>query len=104
MESWSIPTHLIDVGAWGLLVGVVAFIFLGVFKGWIIPKPHYDALMARALAAEAANERLSERAARLTETNAVQASTIEKQTVVGETVQRVMSAVQEARMASGGSS
>lgn len=102
MEGWSIPTHLVEVGPWGLLVGVVAFIFYGVFKGWIIPKPHYDALMARALAAEAANEKLSERASRLTETNAVQASTIEKTTVVGETVQRVMTAIQEARINSGG--
>lgn len=104
IDGFGIPTGLIDAGPWGLLVGVVAFIFYGVFRGWIIPKPHYDALMARALAAEAANEKLSERAAKLTETNAVQASTIEKQTAVGDTVTRVMNAIQEARLTAGGSS
>lgn len=104
MEAWVIPTGLVEVGPWGLLVGVVAFIFYGVFKGWIIPKPHYDTLMARALAAEAANEKLSERAAKLTETNAVQASTIDKQAAASDTITRVMSAIQEARITSGGTS
>lgn len=103
LTGFTIPTGLIDAGPWGLLVGVVAFIFYGVFRGWIVPKPHYDTLMARALAAEEANIKLSERAMKLTETNSVQASTIEKQTAVGETVTRVMNAIQEARLTSGGS-
>lgn len=104
MDSWTIPTGLVDVGPWGLLVGVVAFIFYGVFKGWIIPKPHYDTLMARALAAEEANAKLSERAAKLTETNSVQASTIDKQAAASDTITRVMSAIQEARITAGGPS
>lgn len=102
MENLIIPVGLIDAGPWGLLVGVVAFIFYGVFRGWIIPKPHYDTLMARALAAEAANEKLSERASKLTETNAVQASTIDKQAAASDTITRVMSAIREARINSGG--
>lgn len=97
-----LPTGLIDAGPWALLVSVVAFIFYGVFKGWIIPKPHYDTLMARALAAEAANDKLSERAMKLTETNAVQARTIEKQTAAADTTIKIMSAVQEARISAGG--
>lgn len=95
MENLIIPVGLIDAGPWGLLVGVVAFIFLGVFRGWIIPKPHYDTLMARALAAEAANEKLQL-------TNAVQAETILKNTAVGDTVIRVMGAIQDARQQSVG--
>lgn len=95
MENLVIPIGLIDAGPWGLLVGVVAFIFYGVFRGWIIPKPHYDTLMARALAAEAANTKLAE-------TNGVQAETILKNTAVGDTVIRVMSAIQDARESSGG--
>lgn len=102
IDGFTIPTGLLEVGPWGLLVGVVAFIFYGVFRGWIVPKPHYDTLMARALAAEAANEKLSERAMKLTETNAVQARTIEKQTAVGDTVIKVMGAIQEAREHAGG--
>jgi hypothetical protein len=95
MDGWVIPTGLAEVGPWGLLVGVVAFIFYGVFKGWIIPKPHYDTLLARALAAEAA-------LAKVTETNGVQADTILKNTAVGDTVIRVMGAIQDARESAGG--
>lgn len=95
MDGWVIPTGLVEVGPWGLLVGVVAFIFYGVFRGWIIPKPHYDTLLARALAAEAA-------LAKVTETNGVQADTILKNTAVGDTVIRVMGAIQDARESAGG--
>jgi hypothetical protein len=104
VDGFTIPTNLIDAGPWGLLVGVVAFIFYGVFRGWIVPKPHYDTLMARALAAEAANEKLSERAAKLTETNSVQARTIDTQAAVGDTVSKLVDAIQAARITSGGSS
>jgi hypothetical protein len=104
IDGFSLPTGLIDAGPWGLLVGVVAFIFYGVFRGWIIPKPHYDTLMARALAAEAANEKLAENYTKLSETNQVQARTIEKQTAVGDTVAKVMGAIQEARLTAGGPS
>lgn len=90
MDTWVIPTGLVEVGPWGLLVGVVAFIFYGVFKGWIIPKPHYDTLMARALAAEAANERLSANNSELTQAAL-------KNTAVGDTVEKMMVALQDAR-------
>lgn len=103
MSGWVLPTGLLEVGPWGLLVGVVAFIFYGVFRGWIIPKPHYDTLMARAIAAEAANEKLSERAAKLTDTNSVMARAIENQSSVGETVTKLVNAIQEARTTAGGS-
>lgn len=104
LEGFGIPTGLHEAGPWALLVGVVAFIFYGVFKGWIIPKPHYDTLMARALAAEASNEKLSERAAKLTETNAVLARATDTQAAVGETVNRLVNAIQDARATTGGSS
>jgi len=90
MDGWVIPTGLVDVGPWGLLVGVVAFIFYGVFKGWIIPKPHYDTLMARALAAEAANERLSANNADLSQAAL-------RNTAVGDTVEKFVAALQDAR-------
>lgn len=96
-----INTSLYEAGPWALLVGVVAFMFFGLFKGWVVVKLHYDTLLARAIAAEAANEKLSERAAKLTETNAVQARTIEKQSATSDTVTRVMNAIQEARLVSG---
>lgn len=90
-----LPTNLIDAGPWALLVGVVAFIFYGVFRGWIVPKPHYDTLMARTLAAEAA-------LAKITETNGVLADANLKNTAVGDTVIRVMGAIQDARENAGG--
>lgn len=100
--EFSINTGLYEAGPWALLVGVVAFMFFALFKGWVIVKLHYDTLLTRCEAAEAANVKLSERAALLTETNAVQARTLEKNAAVGETVNRVMGALQEARIASGG--
>lgn len=107
MEAWAIPTGLIDVGPWGLLVGVVAFIFYGVVKGWLVPKSQHDAMVAsaiaRAVAAEAANERLSERAAKLTETNNIQARAIDAQASVGDTVTKLVNAIQDARTMAGGS-
>jgi hypothetical protein len=102
LTGFTLPTGLIDAGPWGLLVAVVAFIFYGVFRGWIIPKPHYDTLMARALAAETANIKLAETNAVLVNTNDVQARTIEKQTAVGDTVEKVMGAIQDARASAGG--
>lgn len=100
--GFTLNTGLVEAGPWALLVAVVAFIFFAIFKGWIIVKLHYDTLIDRCEAAEAANVKLSERAALLTETNAVQARTIEKNAAVGDTVNRVMNALQEARIASGG--
>jgi len=94
IDGFGIPTNLIDAGPWGITVGVVAFIFYGVFRGWIIPKPHYDTLMARTLAAEAA-------LAKVTETNGVLADANLKNTAVGDTVIRVMTAIQDARQDSG---
>lgn len=101
-EHFSLPTGLIEAGPWGLLVGVVAFMFFSLFKGWVVVKLHYDTLLARAEAAEAANVKLSERAQLLTETNATLGQTIQQNTAVGDTVTRVMNAIQEARITSGG--
>lgn len=92
VESVGIPTGLADLSAAGLLITLVAFIILSVFRGWIVVKLHYDTLLKRCETAEAT-------VATLTETNAVQARTIEKQTAVGDTVVRVMNSVQEARAA-----
>lgn len=100
-EGITLNTGLYEAGPWALLVGVVAFLFTGLFRGWVIVKLHYDTLITRCEAAEEANVKLSERAALLTETNAVQARTLEKNAAVGETVNRVMNAIQEARITAG---
>lgn len=100
-DGFIINTNLHEAGPWALLVGVVAFMVFGLFKGWVVVKLHYDTLLQRAIAAEQANEKLSERAAKLTETNAVLAGTIEKQSAASDTVTRVMHAIQEARLVSG---
>lgn len=90
MDSFTIPLNLAEQGPWGLLVGVVAFMFYGVFKGWVIVKLHYDTLLARAIAAETANERLSEN-------NKVLAEAALKTTAVGDTVEKFIAAMQDAR-------
>jgi hypothetical protein len=92
-------TKLGEVGPWALLIAETAFIVYGLFKGWIVPKPYYDSALERATAAEDANERLSERAAKLTDTNSVQARTIEKNSAAADTTIKVMSALQDARSA-----
>lgn len=97
-----INTGLHQAGPWSLLVGVVAFVFLAMFRGWIIVKLHYDTLLARAVAAEEANEKLSARAAMLTETNAVLARANEDHTAVGATVTKLVTAIQETRTTAGG--
>lgn len=99
--EFSFNTGLAEVGPWALLVAVVAFVFTAIFRGWIIVKLHYDTLLERAVAAETANSRLAETNAVLVNTNDVQARTIEKQTAVGDTVERVMGAIQNARETAG---
>jgi hypothetical protein len=73
----------------GLLITLVALVIVSMFRGWLSPKPHVDFLTKRI-------ETQQETIDVLTATNGVQARTIDKQTAVGETVVRVMSAVQEA--------
>lgn len=90
----TLPPSLAEMSSTGLLITLVAAVLVSFFRGWIIPKIHYDTAIRRAETAEAA-------VTTLTATNAVQAQTIEKQTAVGETVVRVMNSVQEARAATG---
>lgn len=104
LGDFAFDMGLAELGPWGLLLVVVAFVFTAIFRGWIIVKLHYDTLLARAVAAEEANTRLSETNSVLVNTNDVQARTIEKQTAVGDTVERVMGAIQNARETAGGSS
>ena len=88
--SFGIPSGLADMGAYGLLVTLVAFVLIAIFRGWIVVKLHYDTLTTRVELAEAT-------VATLTATNSVQAQTIQRQTAVGETVVKVMTSVQDAR-------
>lgn len=98
-----INTGLVEAGPWALLIGTVALVLTSIFRGWIIVKIHYDTLLDRAVAAESANVRLAETNSVLVNTNDVQARTIEKQAAVGDTVERVMGAIQDARASAGGS-
>lgn len=102
IDGFTLNTGLVDAGPWALLVAFAAFVIMSIFRGWIIVKLHYDTLLERAVAAETANIKLAETNAMLVNTNDVQARTIEKQTAVGDTVERVMGAIQDARTAAGG--
>lgn len=94
METTTLPTGLADMSAYGLLVTLAAFMVISLFRGWIVVKLHYETLLKRCETAEAA-------VSRLIETNAIQAATIEKNSAVGDTVIRVMGAIQTARETSG---
>lgn len=61
-----------------------------ILTGRLVPKNIYDVMVK-------AKEHWRDAAETLKETNAVQARTIEKQTMVGESVIKVMGAVQDAR-------
>jgi hypothetical protein len=102
VDGFTLQTGLVDAGPWALLVAFAAFVIMSIFRGWIIVKLHYDTLLERAKAAEAANVILAATNATLVNTNDVQARTIEKQTAVGDTVEKVMGAIQDARATAGG--
>lgn len=84
-----VPLGITDMGPWALLILVVSLLITSMFKGWIIPKIHYEYIVKR-------SESLQGTVDALTSTNSVQARTIDKQTAVGDTVVRVMTSVQEA--------
>lgn len=94
VDGVNVPTNLADMSAYGLLVTLAALVIVSMFRGWIVVKLHYDTLLKRCEIAEAAN-------ARLLEINATQAAAIEKNTAVGDTVVRVMGAIQDARPTAG---
>lgn len=82
----SIPwSSVLDISASGLLVVVVIMIL----RGDLVPIRFYRSILEQ-------KEHWREAAEKLRETNAVQAKTIEKQTIVGDTFVKVMSAVQQA--------
>lgn len=89
-----VPPGIAEMSTGGLLILVVATVIVALLRGWLVPKVHYDTVVALM------NEWRTT-ALQVTETNSVQARTIEKQTAVGETVVRVMSTVQDAARDSG---
>ncbi|QWY82777.1 hypothetical protein PP641_gp037 [Arthrobacter phage SilentRX] len=89
-----LPLGITDMGPWALLILVVALVLTSLFRGWIIPKIHYDFIVKRSEAQQGTIEKQSE-------TISVQARTIDKQTAVGDTVVRVMTAVQDSAAKSG---
>lgn len=86
--SIGVPLGITEMGPWALLILVVALVLTSLFRGWIIPKIHYDFIVKRSEAQQGTIEKQSE-------TISVQARTIDKQTAVGDTVVRVMTAVQD---------
>lgn len=104
-EGLGIPTGLAELGSGALLVTLVAFVILSIFRGWIVVKLHYDTLLDRAKAAESAVVELTKNNAALASTNDIQTRIIDKQTAVADTVEKVMGAIQgEHARFTGGSS
>lgn len=97
MDSLGIPTNLAEMGAGALLVTFVAFFIVAIVRGWIVVKLHYDTLLARAVAAEAANERLSANNAVLSANNEKLTTAVLSTTAVGETMEKLVAAIQDNR-------
>lgn len=79
---------LANLSATGLLIIETSFIILALVKGWLVVKVHYDDAVQTAENYRAVSEKK-------TETIHIQAQTILNYGVVGETVVKVMRAVQE---------
>jgi len=108
MDSFILPSGVATMGPWGIAISLGVMIVISVSKGWLVPKSLHDTMLSsatdRAKAAEAANERLSERAAKLTETNSVLAKATANNAAVGDTVTKLVDAIQAPRATvSGGS-
>ena len=108
MDNFILPSGVAELGPWGITVSLGVMIVISVAKGWLVPKTLHDSMLAsanaRATAAESANERLSERAAKLTETNALLAQATSHNAAVGDTVTKLVNAIQAPPAAvSGGS-
>ncbi|QWY81332.1 membrane protein [Arthrobacter phage Rizwana] len=97
IDGVGFPTGLADMSAVGLLITTVAFFILALVRGWVVVKTHHDALLARAVAAEKANERLSENNSKLI-------MAVLAQSAVGETVEKLVGSLHEVTEGSGGSS
>ena len=89
-----LPAGITEMGPGALLILLVASVVVAFLRGWIVPKVHYDTVVALM------ND-WRDTALKLSDTNSVQARTIDKQTAVGDTVVRVMSTVQDAAQDSG---
>lgn len=85
-----IPLSVADLSGWGLAVTLATLNVVGIFRGWVVPKPFYDLAVKR-------GDALQETADTQRETISTQSQTILKQTAVGDTVVRVVSSIQEAR-------
>ena len=83
-----IPLNLAEVGPWGLFLGLVVFVVVSIAKGWLWTKPQVDIILARAVAAETGNEKLVENNRTLIEAQL-------KQAAVGETVEKLVAAIQD---------
>jgi hypothetical protein len=102
-----IPLNLAEVGGWGLFLGLVVFVLVSVAKGWLVPKTLHDQMLAsteaRATVAEAAVDRLKDRADKLTETNNILAQATANTAAVGNTVEKLVEAIQSSARVAGGS-
>jgi hypothetical protein len=96
------------MGPWGLLITLVAFILISVAKGWLIPKSLHDQVreadIKRAEVAEATAKAVDERNDKLTETNRVLANSSAENAAVGNTVTRLVDAIQAPRFSPAGGS
>lgn len=91
-----VPIGVANLSATGVLAFIFVMLVVALIKGWVVVKIHYDKM-------EKAKEHWRDTADKNAETIRVMAETALENRVVGETVVKVMSAIQEQNRSTGGS-
>lgn len=92
-----IPIGVADLGATGTLAFIFIMLVVALTRGWLIVKVHHDKM-------EKAKDHWRAAAEKNAETNRLMAEAARENQVVGDTVIKVMSAIQEQNRLTGGSS
>lgn len=90
-----IPLSIVDLSAGGLLILLVTFLILSIFRGWIVVKVHYDNMTK-------AKDHWRDAATEKDKTIALMAQASIEHNIVGQTVVKVMSVIQEKNESPGG--
>lgn len=90
-----VPIGVANLSAVGLLFVVITLLVVSLMKGWLIPRAHYDTIVALFNAQKTTTDRLLE-------VNHTQARAVERQLAVGESVEKIVDAIQANTPAGGG--
>lgn len=97
IDGVGVPLSLAEMTPTGLLIIFIATVLLGIFTGRLVVKMHYDAAVKRAEAAEATVATLTATNTTLTANNAKLAEAIIQTGAVGDSMEKLINGLQQAR-------